>query len=236
MKLEIGYNHEFEIRQEFYPSTKQEDFSVLYISDLHLNGYSQNITIRLIEKIDQLNPTIILLGGDYIDTKKGMMSFLHLLKYISLRKNVFAVAGNHDYYFGIHIIKDLMIKNNVIWIEKETTTIFLNNYKIEIIGNKQYKEKSSADFSILCLHKPIDINPFNNSYNLVFAGHLHGSQFVFLQTLKGLYPGRLFYKWNILKTKINDCYYLISKGLGDTLPIRYNCKKDIIFVEIANNS
>jgi len=27
--------------------------------------------------------------------------------------------------------------------------------------------------------------------------------------------------------------YIISKGLGDTLPIRYNCRKDMIFVRVG---
>lgn len=29
-----------------------------------------------------------------------------------------------------------------------------------------------------------------------------------------------------------NCRYFISKGLGDTFPVRYNCPKDSILVEI----
>jgi uncharacterized protein len=49
---------------------------------------------------------------------------------------------------------------------------------------------------------------------------------------KGLFPGRFFYKWNILEKQIDGCLYAISKGVGDTLPIRYDCPKDILLVEI----
>jgi predicted MPP superfamily phosphohydrolase len=94
-------------------------------------------------------------------------------------------------------------------------------------------ETNGADLNILCLHQPITLKPRKHPYQLVFAGHLHGSQFVFWQTPQGLYPGRWFYTWNRLQDWRDHCLYIISKGLGDTLPIRYNCKKDMIFVRVV---
>ena len=234
MTLEIGYNDSFEVRREHYFSKCKDNFSILYLSDLHLNRFSKNMITKIEKTIAELNPTIVLLGGDYVDTKHGLIYLNYLLAALSFRKNVFAIAGNHDYFFGLNKIKTLMLNNNVIWIENDSFNFKINETSLQIDGIKVNSKKSIADFSILLLHKPINIRLFQKNYNIAFAGHLHGCQFVFWQSKDKLFPGFFFYKWNILKKKLNDCHYFISKGLGDTLPIRFNCKKDVLFVEIIS--
>ncbi|MGG9962938.1 metallophosphoesterase [Ferruginibacter sp. SUN106] len=236
MILETGYNSSFEIRHEQYSISSGVNFTVLYLSDFHFNKFSAPVTQKIITTVNELRPDIILLGGDYVDTKKGLVYLNILLQSFAQHKNVFAVAGNHDYYFGLNKIKETMTSNAINWIEKDTIRFKLNNHSIQIDGNKPCIKKSDADFAILCLHKPINIKNFASNYHLSFAGHLHGGQFVFWQTSKGLYPGKLFYKWNILKATIAGCAYFISKGLGDTLPVRFNCPKDMIFVQVNNNT
>jgi predicted MPP superfamily phosphohydrolase len=235
MKLEIGYNHSFEIRREACISDCQDNFSILYLSDLHFNKFSREISERISSVIEDLNPTVILFGGDYVDSQKGLSFFNNLLRSLSHRKNIFAIAGNHDYYFGIDEIKKILTENNVAWLEKKSVCLELGNTKIRVDGNFTNREGDSHDFRILLLHKPIHTNQFAASYDLAFAGHLHGSQFVLWKSENNLFPGRLFYKWNKLKSVQNNCHYFISKGLGDTLPIRYNCKRDLLFVEVVNN-
>ena len=232
MKLEIGYNHSFEIRRETYVGTCKDNFTVLYLSDLHLNKYSGAIAKKISIVIDELDPTIILFGGDYVDSSNGFIHLKNLLTSISHRKNMFAVAGNHDYFFGVGEFEKCMGENNIFWIEKKSAYLNLKSTVIKIDGNFVDSNENGCDFSILLLHKPAHINTFKDNYNLAFAGHLHGSQFVFWKSESKLYPGILFYKWNILQKIMDNCQYFISKGLGDTLPIRYNCKKDLLFIQV----
>ncbi len=235
MKLELGYNATFEIRKERYALPIHQDLKVLYLSDLHLNGFGASLVSMLCVEIDNLNPDIILLGGDYVDTKKGMVHFELLLNTLSAHKHVLAIAGNHDQWFGLEKLHPLFLKNNIVWLEQQSIVLEVKGLKVRIDGNQPLHKTSFADVSILCLHKPIDMSEYGNNYHLALAGHLHGCQFVFWQNIKGLFPGRFFYKWNMLKTQLGNCLYLISKGLGDTLPIRYNCPKDIIFVTFTPN-
>lgn len=232
MKLEIGYNTSFEVRKETYHWKAKSGFTILYISDFHFNRYSKNMASAIASKVQELNPDVVLLGGDYVDTSQGLVHFIEFMKAISHRKYIFAVAGNHDYFFGIEKVKEAVVNNNGIWIEKDSVVFLINESRIKIDGNKMQK-KAEVDFTILCLHKPEDLKSYNDHYNLAFAGHLHGSQFVFWSTSKGMFPGRFFYKWNRLKMCINSCMFFISKGLGDTLPIRFNCRKDMIFVSVC---
>ena len=231
MKLEIGYNSSFEVRKEVYYYPVSKAFSILYLSDFHFNKFSGEIASKITDAVDELNPTILLLGGDYVDSNKGFKYLKELAVAISGRSNVFAIAGNHDYFFGIDRIKNVFTTNNLDWIEKSSTTINLNDLTIQIHGN-QTASLNNSIFNILCSHQPIDLEAEINQCNLSFSGHLHGGQIVLWQKEQRLFPGKLFYKRNVLKQEFKTCLNLISKGLGDTLPIRYNCKKDMIFVEI----
>lgn len=234
MKLEIGSGNHFEVRHEQYPAAISGSISVLYLSDLHFKTYGKSLTTKIISRINELDPSIILLGGDYVDFARQLNHLDIFLNALSQRKNVFAIAGNHDYRFGVATIQKMMEANNIHWIENESVTVSINNCTIQIDGTKPSGKSSSADFSILCLHQPIDIGHFKDKYELIFAGHLHGCQFVFWQNEKGLYPGRLFFRWNMLQKKLGNCRYYISRGMGDTVPVRFNCPKEMIFVELFN--
>lgn len=256
-KLEIGYKHSFEVRREVcsvkcqvgdlksladLTSGCMDDFTVLFLSDLHLNKFSGETTAEIIDIIHELNPTIILFGGDYVDSKQGLNYFRELLTSISHRSNVFAIAGNHDDFRGTDELKTIAERNNVSWISNQSCKLQIGKMFVRIdtaacqFTDATLHSATESEFSILVLHNPRDIEKIKRKYDLAFAGHLHGSQFVFWQKEHALYPGKLFYKWNILKTTLNGNPYFISKGLGDTLPIRYNCKRDMIFVEVGDKS
>lgn len=223
----------FEVRSYQITAKVKQAFSVLYLSDFHFNAYSRSVACWMLKQIAQRQPDIILLGGDYVDTRKGLNLLDFFLKNIPNPTNCFAVAGNHDYFFGINKIRNRLTTHGINWIDGSQRILTLGEMKIQISGNLHQRETTiSSDFSILCAHNPRVLNGDLRDYQLAFAGHLHGSQVVLWQNKKGLFPGRLFYKWNFLGRKINDCTCYISKGLGDTLPIRFNCKKDVIFVEV----
>src|ERR1700754_4488655 len=106
MKLEIGYDHAFEIRKELIRADCRDPFNLLYLSDLHFTRFSGRMVQRIMEAINHLDPTIILFGGDYVDSQKGFDHLQSLLVSISGRKNLYAIAGNHDFYMGIEKIKE----------------------------------------------------------------------------------------------------------------------------------
>ncbi len=215
MKLEIGYNQEFEVRREIVESSIQNNLSVMFISDLHLTKLGHSLIENIIKKINELKPTIILLGGDYIETCSGLVHFNTLLKTLGQREYVFAIAGNHDYFYGIHLIRKIMLDNNITWIEKSSVNIKINDVLIKIDGNCISKKRDENDLTILCLHKPLNIEELGNCYDVVFAGHLHGCQIVFWKNNEDLYPGKIFYKNNFLKKDFGNSKYFISKGLGE---------------------
>lgn len=234
-KLDLGFNANITIRKETYVHNQLNDLTVMYVSDLHFNGFNESKIAVIIEAIHQQNPDIVLLGGDYADSPKGFAFFGIFLQKLSHRKNVFAIGGNHDYLYGIKKMKALVEKNNIQWIEKSSIEVEIRGQKIVIDGNIIASPKAENSLYICCLHKPLTAAKIANMhYHLVFAGHLHGCQFVFWQKENDLYPGKFFFRNNFLKKEIGKCLYIVSKGLGDMLPIRYNCVKEIILVEFVS--
>ena len=230
--LEVGYNSHFEVRMETLHCLVTQQIRLVYVSDLHFNKRSEEMGAKILETIRELKPDIVLLGGDYVDTRSGLRHLDALLDGISRLSPVFAIAGNHDRFFGIEAVKQLMLANKVHWIEGSSETLLVKGSRLWLDGNTNTTASEKADVKILCLHKPIALEVLPVTYHAAFAGHLHGSQCVLWQTDKGLFPGRWFYKWNRLKAVIGECHFYISKGLGDTLPIRYNCAKELLVLDL----
>jgi hypothetical protein len=90
--------------------------------------------------------------------------------------------------------------------------------------------------SIAVLHEPVSPEKLKHRCHLAFAGHLHGCQFVFWQHGNDLYPGKLFYRNNFIERRIGRFAYFISRGLGDTLPIRFNCPREIVRVVVGSGT
>jgi hypothetical protein len=50
-----------------------------------------------------------------------------------------------------------------------------------------------------------------------------------------LYPDKLFYHNNFTERQIRELAYFISRGLGDTLPFRVNCPREVLRVKVESH-
>lgn len=230
-KLELGHTAgRIEVRTVVYEGKIPVGIRILFVSDLHFNRFSGGRAQQLIEIIQETNPDIVLLGGDYVDNSNGLVHLDNLLAALPEKSRTFAVAGNHDYFFGIQKLKTCMSRNKVVWIEKISAEVRFGNQTITIDGNIRNRSPNSSAFRILCSHHPVSPYKFKNDYDLILSGHLHGCQIVLWQHKNSLYPGRWFYRWNILEKHVGHCCLVVSRGIGDTLPVRYNCPREVILV------
>jgi predicted MPP superfamily phosphohydrolase len=93
---------------------------------------------------------------------------------------------------------------------------------------------SHADPRILCAHDPaVFPHAVRAGYRLVLAGHLHGSQCVLAERDDMLYPGAWFFRWNGLRFSEGACRMWVSRGMADTLPMRWNCPREILLCQLG---
>jgi hypothetical protein len=55
-----------------------------------------------------------------------------------------------------------------------------------------------------------------------------------LATRRGrLYPAAWFYRWHGLRFAEGGAVLLVSRGAGDTLPVRFNCPREVILCALT---
>lgn len=230
MKLLRTKRKSIHIRYEKHTLQKKHNLRIAFLSDFHLNFLSKKKGQDISLIVRELSPDLILLGGDYADTPKGLNYFKHLILSLPKDTPIVAILGNHDKMYGKRALKQLFSSLPHCHLCTDNIEVLIHDIKINIVSI--FEGSPTGDLNIQLVHSPYHFNTSSYHYDLGFAGHLHGCQWVYKEKKDNLYPGYYFYKWNCLRRKIKDTSYYISRGLGDTLPFRWNCPYEIIVVDI----
>lgn len=229
-KLQLGKNPDLIVRDEVVhwhgPNTR-----LVFASDFHFTGQSASYANELASCLLQLQPDLLILGGDYADTPNGFNVFADMLKHLSGKFPIAWIYGNHDMPYKAKLENIFSDVNAISWHGK-SGEVSLNGETIWFDGNQSTQEPHSNLFSIKVLHKPK--KPIKlKGWNLILAGHLHGGQWVWFEKNSKLFPGAWFYPQNFLRKVFGRSVYLVSRGLGDTLPLRWNCPCEILHIQLT---
>jgi predicted MPP superfamily phosphohydrolase len=225
-KIEVGARRPLLLRRETVAKIGARK-RLLFASDLHLrkNG-PRHIVDGLLEIASKECPDLVLLGGDLVDTVSGLEALLTLVERLSQGTTVCAVAGNHDRWIGVTRVRDAVVGGSGRWLEDAPWFLTPD---CAIYGSRE-QAVQPASYHLLCTHHPV---PSARPFDLTLSGHLHGGQFVFFQREGRLYPGAFLYRWNGLRFDDHEGRtLLISRGVQDTLPFRWNCPREVLMVEI----
>jgi len=174
------------------PGLKTDKVSVVLLSDIHITNFTPKKDIqKTVEISNSLNPDILVIAGDLLDTDISKTYELYGLDKLHAKYGIFAVTGNHEYYTGIEsyekLCKELNIKllrNESFDIENVITVAGINDkYGARIGADKQDLEASFAgadkNFPVLFIsHRP---EVFDRASNIGFrivqlSGHTHAGQ------------------------------------------------------------
>ncbi len=212
-----------------------ERLKIVHLSDLHF-FYRKKVAADIIAYVEESPPDLIVLTGDYFDSPMGYYMVRDLFRSVSQIAPVVFIAGNHDLLYGRKRMEQLNEIDNCTLLNG-TTYLFVSpkGYRYELHPWELVEQiRSDHSIHIALLHNPEKIEKKNIEHlQLVLGGHLHGGQFVFWKSKAGhLYPGSLLYKYCVDRKQIGTTTLIVSKGLGDTFPIRYNCPKEIVEIYI----
>lgn len=229
---------------------------VVLISDLHAKAYQKKKLLRVVEKVNEQKPDIILNTGDFVsaDYKEIAMPIEKIAEELSGLKSKYgsyAVLGNHDWWEGGEKIERELEKNGTVVLGNENTYIKVNNKKIYIVGvedmttrninlGKALKNVSSP--AILITHSP-DLFPLitkpsnqrlTGKVNLVLAGHTHGGQVVLPLIGPVIVPSAFDKKYVYGMIEENGKKMFVTRGIGTSiLPIRFNCIPQIVVINFV---
>jgi uncharacterized protein len=216
--LTIGSTDKLHVREHYFSFGC--NLRVLYISDLHFSRWARHILVQVLDICEEISPDVILLGGDMVDHSTGIRLLTEFVQ--SQTCPVYAIHGNHDELVGLDKVQDCITSSGGHWLNKPIPI----HRNLTISG---IPEKTDAPYSILCTHDPaIFPDAVQAGYTLTLAGHLHGGQVIVKKYNNRFYPGAFAYQWNGELFKSGNTTLIVSKGVHDTIPIRWNCQREVI--------
>ena len=231
------------------PLPDKNPLNIVALSDIHLGTTVNHSELdRMIREINNLNPDIVLIGGDIIDNNIKVVQHYKLLERFSEIKSTYGIyscMGNHDYISRANQQLDYYTKNGINILND--TSVLIDN-KFWIIGRDDHTANNFSGVkrkSIDSLMKDVDTElpvilldhqPFNlaetSKYpvDLQFSGHTHKGQFWPL----GYITGKMFEKdWGHIKK--DKTHFYISSGFGTAgIPMRVGTQSEIVNIRLGN--
>jgi predicted MPP superfamily phosphohydrolase len=216
------------VRQEIVEANVPHSTRLLYASDLHLGlSWTRSIIDDLVNIARDQGPNVVLLGGDLVENRGGLAPLHTLVRGLrEMCPHIYAVAGNHDHRVGVPSVRDILVNAGAHWLDSATH----DSIRFE---SEPEKLSASSDYRVLVAHDPaVFARAADAGFDLVLAGHLHGGQCVLFSRGGRMYPGALFARYTGLRFARGRTTMLVSRGAGDTLPLRWNCPREVILCTI----
>lgn len=230
-------------------SKMKKKIDVVFLTDIHYGPtVSASFLNDIISKTNELDPDIVLLGGDYLFKDPSNISFVaEKLSRIHSRKGIYAVFGNHDYWLNINEFKKEFRKNGIK--DLTNTGYWIDNIKICGVGDLYCDEQNlntlndvtMQDFVILLSHNPDYYLKMNKKYkkkiDLMISGHTHGGQ-INLPLLGAITTQtKLGRRFRCGFFKMKDLSFYVSRGLGTVeIPVRINCPSELTLFSIGSET
>ncbi len=227
-------------------------FTIVQLSDLHNKSFGQE-NQGLLQKIDEINPDMVVLTGDLIDShRSGQNNALLLVRALAAKRPVYYVSGNHERWSGFYPALEAELRQAGVQILNDTSTI-INNSKgqqLALLGladpdfsnTEQWQKKlndlaaqAKSYFSVLLSHRPERFADYVASgVNLTLTGHAHGGQWR-LPYVGGLAaPNQgLFPEYDAGMYQEANSQVIVSRGLGNSIvPLRLFNLPEIVVLQV----
>ena len=235
-----------------------DGFRIAHLSDIH-NAENAD----LLPLLQQTQPDIIVITGDFIDSGDTRVDIaLAFAREAMGIAPCYYVTGNHEARIPVEYqqLKAGMEAAGVIVLENAKTRISLEGQAITVIGvdDPSYETEypignsvgviqkhldmlqSDGDgFTLLLSHRPELFEIYVDcGIDLTLSGHAHGGQ-VRLPFLGGIVaPGQgLFPEYDAGLFEEGNCRMIVSRGIGSSsFPFRFNNRPEIVLIELKNQS
>jgi len=227
--------------------SKLNELNIVMASDIHLSPIDgERLLSRIVDKMNSLNPDIILLAGDIVDDKAEVLETQKIgesFRRLKSRYGVYSINGNHEFInevescvryaenFGIKFLRDKseLIDSSFYVIGREDSAMPQFTGKQRKNLEELVKDLSDKYPKILLDHTPFKLEQAQqNNIDLQLSGHTHHGQ---------IWPANLITKmiyevsWGY-KKKGNTHYY-VSSGAGTWgPPVRTGSSSEIVNIKV----
>lgn len=184
-----------------------QPLKIALITDIQVGAYKRSAWVeKIVAKVEEINPDLVILGGDLIDNEGNPLDetiYLKPLYRLVKKYPIYYVLGNHEYGIGsrtiyspfyrtgdrsqdlINRMKEIgvpLLRNNLVCpeINNEKICLFgLDDLWAEHLDFKELKNWDQTTPIILISHNPDGVIYWPKNIkppSLVLSGHTHGGQ------------------------------------------------------------
>ncbi len=228
------------------------NLKIAVLSDLHVGSpfIDAEKVHYIVSQVNQAQPDLIVLLGDFMiqgvvgGTQVEPESIAENLKGLRARHGVFAVLGNHDWWYdGPRVQRALesvgirVLENDVARIERDGQSIWLAGLtdvwtnRTDIEGTLQ--KVTDENPVIVLTHNPDLFVLIPSRVILTLAGHTHGGQvnFPFFGRLK--VPSEYGQRYAIGHIIENNHHLFVTSGIGTSIiPVRFRVPPEIVILTL----
>ena len=227
---------------------KLTELNIVAASDLHLSPIDgEKLLTRIIDKMDSLDPDIILLAGDIVDDKAEILEQRKIgesFRRLNPKYGVYNINGNHEFineveasvkyaeHLGIKVLRDEynLIDSSFYVIGREDVVMkqFTGKDRKSL---EQIINSINSNFpKILLDHTPVKLEQAEkNRIDLQLSGHTHHGQ---------IWPANIItnmiYEISWGYKKKGNTHYYVTSGAGTWgPPVRTGSKSEIVNIKIT---
>lgn len=226
---------------------------IVQLSDLHIRNIGKR-ELKVLEIIDQLQPDILFLTGDYVYWNVSYQAGLEFLSKLHAKIGIWGVLGDYDYHNSrqrCHFCHEVgsgrkSKQNNIHFLRNSFEKISVDDHVIQIGGIDEYQveesnkslfksQLSSPIPTLLLCHNPLRFDDLqSNSGVLMLSGDTHGGQLPlpsFFWNWIG-YEKNTKYNYGLFRNGNNQLF--VSRGVGYShLPIRLFRKPEVVLIKFV---
>jgi len=208
---------------------------LVQISDVHIGSRSAGFLERVVKVINNKNPDLVLITGDFLDAKRVGPRDITALK--TLKAPIYFSIGNHERYAGLEWVIPMLEDAGCVLLRTQAVSFD----QLQLIGIDDAEDQHRVEnelakidlkpecFKVLMYHRPLGWEAaVDSGINLMLCGHTHNGQiFPFnwlvrqqFQKVRGLHT------WN-------DCHLYVSPGTGTWGPaMRLGSRNEITCIDL----
>jgi len=232
-------------------------FKVVAISDIHGGSdfIDESKLTMIVEIVNQQNPDIIVLLGDFVsqvhddkpikarDLKMPMETIAQSLKGFQAKFGVFAVIGNHDWWYDEKDCRTQLENVGFTVLENESKSIEVKGKMVTILGIEDFWKRrkvkidevlarhSNQENIIGITHNPDSFDQTSDALAILIAGHTHGGQVRFPILGAPIVPAKKEYTAGYFANDGKNMF--VTTGIGTSgLGIRFRVPPEIAVLTI----